>query len=150
MGSKDCGRMQSCVGRVFPTRTQAQEGSGRVSRTAAACSESIGGGGAQGCTRRDVDCAATSAQKWLQKRAGAWLRRAVRGRVAGRAVRQADRTRRQSETQRGRADADRSAAGSARWMRPCCGCEGECRGWRSDGAGKSRCKSGFSLAPRPT
>lgn len=75
---------------------------------------------------------------------------AVRGRVAGRAVRQAGRARRAGETGRGRADADRSAAGSARWMRPCCGCEGEDRGWRSDGAGKSRCKSGFSLAPRPT
>ena len=117
MGSKGRRRMESCVGAGIPTRTQAQEGSGRVSRTAAACSESIGGGGAQGCTRRDVDCAATSAQKWLQKRAGAWLRRAVRGRVAGRAVRQADRARREVRLREG----ERTRTGVQQAARAGCG-----------------------------
>ena len=69
-----------------------------VSRIAAVCSETLGGGGAQGCTglydgrrRRRWTVQQTSAQKWLQKRAGTWLRRAARERVAERAVRQAER-----------------------------------------------------------
>jgi hypothetical protein len=117
MGSKGRRRMESCVGAGIPTRTQAQEDSGRVSRTAAACSKSIGGGGAQGCTRRDVDCAATSAQKWLQKRVGGWLRRAVRGRVAGRAVRQADRARREVRLREG----ERTRTGGQQAARAGCG-----------------------------
>ena len=127
----------------------------RVSRTAAACSESMGGGGAQGCTGlyngrrgRDVDCAANVGAEMAAEASGD-VAAAGGARASGRARSETAEPGRERRERKSGLECRQGRQSRAHWLRPCCGCEDEYRGRRSDGAAKSRCKSGFSLAPSP-